>query len=205
MESYQPSNAWFYVPITFRKGSTHNLTNSFIAKVDRRERKQVNRMNNFDPKVMFYIVWVLEISVCLSTINYNKAKMVKVYYSYSFDQAIGFAASRNANFAVDNHSIFLYIQENWSLQLLVSISSFCLSKQDKSLTFCTVLIIICLSDIFTWHHRESTLLMMKEPLVFGTSKKDNCFLLLNSTLQQYPGFIPAKIKHSSFLGVRMDT
>jgi len=30
--------------------------------------------------------------------------MVKVYYSYSFDQAIGFAASRNANFAIDTHS-----------------------------------------------------------------------------------------------------
>jgi hypothetical protein len=36
--------------------------------------------------------------------------MVKVYYSYSFDQAIGFAASRNANFAVDTHSKIIVIQ-----------------------------------------------------------------------------------------------
>jgi hypothetical protein len=37
--------------------------------------------------------------------------MVKVYYNYSFDQAVGFAASRQANFAVDHHRIFPLIQE----------------------------------------------------------------------------------------------
>jgi hypothetical protein len=38
--------------------------------------------------------------------------MVKVYYNYSFEQAIGFAASRNANFAVDHHRNTLDIQES---------------------------------------------------------------------------------------------
>lgn len=39
--------------------------------------------------------------------------MVKVYYNYSFEQAVGFAASRNANFAVDSHSIIWIIKEKW--------------------------------------------------------------------------------------------
>jgi hypothetical protein len=38
--------------------------------------------------------------------------MVKVYYSYAFHQAIGFASSRNANFAIDHHSKSPAIQEN---------------------------------------------------------------------------------------------
>lgn len=38
--------------------------------------------------------------------------MVKVYYNYSFQQAIGFAASRNANFAVDPHRNPTLMQES---------------------------------------------------------------------------------------------
>ena len=57
--------------------------------------------------------------------------MVKVYYSYSFDQAIGFASSRNANFAIDHHRINIFIQEKLSLQHQVNTSSFYQLKLDK--------------------------------------------------------------------------
>lgn len=50
--------------------------------------------------------------------------MVKVYYSYGFDQAVGFASSRNANFAVDSHSNLVVIQEKSLSLLRVNILSF---------------------------------------------------------------------------------
>lgn len=54
---------------------------------------------------VFYGLWTDQQSFITRTL------MVKVYYNYCFDRAIGFAASRNANFAVDSHSTSSVIKE----------------------------------------------------------------------------------------------
>ena len=53
--------------------------------------------------IYYPIIFVL-LELSLSKVYNQQQSMVKVYYSYAFSQAVGFASSRNANFAIDHHS-----------------------------------------------------------------------------------------------------
>ena len=122
--------------------------------------------------------------------------MVKVYYSYSFDKAIGFASSRNANFYVDHHSTHHFIQEKSSSLPPANTLSSSPSKLDRLLLFCIEISIIFQSGTSMFRLAEYMPLMMEAPLESGTSISKNFFLPWSSTCQQSPGYMRAKMRLS---------
>ena len=120
--------------------------------------------------------------------------MVKVYYSYSFDKAIGFASSRNANFYVDHHSNHHFIQEKLSSLLPVNILSSSPLKLDRLLPFFIEISITSQSGTSMFRPAEFMPLMMVAPLEFGTSISKNFFLPSNNICQQSPGSTQAKMR-----------
>ena len=129
--------------------------------------------------------------------------MVKVYYSYCFDQAVGFASSRNANFAIDMHSTIHSIQENILLLPPVNIFFSYLSKQDKLLPYLIDQININLSDIYIFQLLKFMRLMKEEPLLSGISIKDNFYLPSNSIYQLLPGYVLVRMRLNWFLEGKM--
>lgn len=130
--------------------------------------------------------------------------MVKVYYSYSFDKAIGFASSRNANFYVDHHSTHHFIQEKSSSLLPVNILSSSPSKLDRLLLFFIEISITFPSGTSMFRPAEFMPPMMEVPLEFGTSIDNNFFLPSSNICQQSPGSTRVKMRLSWSQEVKME-